>query len=63
MASGAVFRARRITCRDFFIADRRHGTGVDHVGVGLPIKGDQGVAPLGDQLLQSLGLVLIYFAP
>lgn len=46
-----------------FVTDCRYRAGVDDIGVGLSVKGDQGVAALGDQLLQSLSLVLIYFAP
>ena len=41
------------------VADGGDGAGVDHIGVRRLLKGDQAVAPLGDQLLQGLGLVLV----
>ena len=46
----------------FFVAHRRDGTGVDDVGVGLPVKGYQGMAPAGQLGLHGLGLVLVDLA-
>jgi Na+/H+-translocating membrane pyrophosphatase len=46
----------------FLVADGGDGTGVDDVGVGRAVKGHKGMAPGGKQLLQRLGLVLIYLA-
>ena len=44
------------------VAHRRDGAGVDDVGVGLPVKGGQGVAPAGELRLHGLGLVLVDLA-
>ena len=45
-----------------FVADGGDRTGVDDVYVGLALKGDQGVAPLGEDGLHGLGLVLVDLA-
>ena len=39
-----------------------NGAGVDNIGVGLPLEGDQGVATPGHHLFQGLGLVLVDLA-
>src|SRR5699024_11677804 len=43
----------------FFIADGGDGTGIDEVGVGGTVKGDQSMAPADQLGLHGLGLVLV----
>ena len=58
----SVFYEKDSCSANDLVADRRHRTGIDDVGVRGFLKGYQRVAPAQQLLLHSLSLVLIHLA-